>query len=74
MSSQKRSYIIVGAGVFGVSTAYELIRKYPQASVILVDRDAYDAETRVAASWDWYSILEPSNVISHLLTYILGTK
>lgn len=53
MSSSKKSYLIVGAGVFGVSTAYELIRKYPDASVTIVDRDAFDADTRVAASWDW---------------------
>jgi glycine/D-amino acid oxidase-like deaminating enzyme len=58
MSSPKKSYIIVGAGVFGVSTAYTLIQKYPDASVTLVDRDAYDAETRVAASWDWYVELQ----------------
>lgn len=53
MASTKPSYLIVGAGVFGVSTAYELIRKYPDASVTIVDRDAFDADTRVAASWDW---------------------
>jgi len=51
--SSNPSYLIVGAGVFGVSTAYTLIQKYPHASVTLVDRDAYDADTRVAASWDW---------------------
>jgi glycine/D-amino acid oxidase-like deaminating enzyme len=53
MISSKPSYIIVGAGVFGVSTAYHLIKKYPNASVTLIDRDAYDADSRVAASWDW---------------------
>lgn len=57
MASGKSSYIIVGAGVFGVSTAYHLIRKYPGASVTLVDRDAYDAESRVAASWDWNKVV-----------------
>jgi glycine/D-amino acid oxidase-like deaminating enzyme len=51
------SYLIVGAGVFGVSTAYHILRKYPQASVTLVDRDAYDAESRVAASWDWNKVV-----------------
>lgn len=51
------SYIIVGAGVFGVSTAYYLIKKYPQASVTLVDRDAFDADSRVAASWDWNKVV-----------------
>lgn len=53
MTSTKPSYLIVGAGVFGVSTAYHLIRRYPDASVTLVDRDAFDADSRVAASWDW---------------------
>ncbi|KAE8155172.1 FAD dependent oxidoreductase [Aspergillus avenaceus] len=52
-----RSYLIIGAGVFGVSTAYHLIQKYPNASVTLVDRDAYDAESRVAASWDWNKVV-----------------
>ena len=51
------SYLIVGAGVFGVSTAYHLIRKYPKASITIVDRDAYDAESRVAASWDWNKVI-----------------
>ena len=52
-----RSYIIVGAGVFGVSTAYHLIKKYPSASVTLVDRDAFEADSRVAASWDWNKVV-----------------
>ncbi|KAI1080607.1 FAD dependent oxidoreductase [Whalleya microplaca] len=47
------SYIIVGAGVFGVSTALHLITADPSASVTLIDRDAADAPSRVAASWDW---------------------
>ncbi|KAI1264092.1 FAD dependent oxidoreductase [Xylariaceae sp. FL1019] len=51
------SYIIVGAGVFGVSTAYHLIQKYPDASVTLVDRDAFDSDDRVAASWDWNKVV-----------------
>lgn len=57
MSSNNPSYLIIGAGVFGVSTAYHLIQKYPNASVTLVDRDAYDAESRVAASWDWNKVV-----------------
>ena len=51
------SYLIVGAGVFGVSTAYHLINKYPNASITIVDRDAYDADSRVAASWDWNKVV-----------------
>ena len=57
MTSSKPSYIVVGAGVFGVSAAYHLIKKYPDASVTLVDRDAFDAESRVAASWDWNKVV-----------------
>jgi glycine/D-amino acid oxidase-like deaminating enzyme len=57
MASSNPSYLIIGAGVFGVSTAYHLIQKYPNASVTLIDRDAYDAESRVAASWDWNKVV-----------------
>lgn len=57
MPDGKNSYLIVGAGVFGVSTAYHLIKKYPDASITIVDRDAYDAESRVAASWDWNKVV-----------------
>lgn len=57
MASGQQSYLIVGAGVFGVSTAYHLIKKYPNASVTLVDRDGFDAESRVAASWDWNKVV-----------------
>lgn len=51
------SYLIVGAGVFGVSAAYHLIKKFPDASVTIVDRDAFDADNRVAASWDWNKVV-----------------
>lgn len=55
--SASYSYLIVGAGVFGVSTAYHLIKKFPDASVTLIDRDAFDADSRVAASWDWNKVV-----------------
>ncbi|KAI5358837.1 putative FAD dependent oxidoreductase, FAD/NAD(P)-binding domain superfamily, MTOX family [Septoria linicola] len=57
MASANSSYLIVGAGVFGISTAYHLIKKYPNASITVVDRDAYDADSRVAASWDWNKVV-----------------
>ncbi|KAL8849899.1 MAG: hypothetical protein Q9221_005165 [Calogaya cf. arnoldii] len=44
------SYIIVGAGVFGVSTAYHLKKQVPSASVTLIDRT--DPPCPVAASHD----------------------
>lgn len=45
------SYIIVGAGVFGASTALHLIRKYPTASIKLIDREPFPCQ--LGASWDW---------------------
>ena len=57
MASTAASYIIVGAGVFGVSTAYHLIKTYPDACITIVDRDAFDADKRVAASWDWNKVM-----------------
>ncbi len=51
------SYLIVGAGVFGASTALHLVRKYPNAHIRLVDRNAFTAPTRVAASWDWNKVI-----------------
>lgn len=57
MSAVKPSYLIVGAGVFGVSTAYHLIKKYPDRQVTIVDQDAWDADNRVAASWDWNKVV-----------------
>ncbi|VBB84701.1 Putative Sarcosine oxidase [Podospora comata] len=50
-----KSYIIVGAGAFGASTALHLIRKYPSAKVYLVDRTPYPPEG--AASWDWNKVI-----------------
>ncbi|RYP91109.1 hypothetical protein DL770_002765 [Monosporascus sp. CRB-9-2] len=55
------SYLIVGAGVFGVSTALHLAARQKKegkaVTVTLVDRDAPDAPTRVAASWDWNKVV-----------------
>lgn len=50
-------YIIVGSGVFGASTALTLIRKHPNASITLIDRDSFTAPFRVAASWDWNKVI-----------------
>jgi sarcosine oxidase/L-pipecolate oxidase len=49
------SYLIVGAGVFGASTAHHLIQKHPDASVTLVDRTRGSCE--VGASWDWNKVV-----------------
>ena len=44
------SYLIVGAGVFGSSTAYHLIKALPSASVTLIDRSPFPCP--LAASYD----------------------
>ena len=49
------SYLILGAGIFGASTAYHLIKKHPNASITLVDRSLRAHEA--AASWDWQKII-----------------
>ena len=54
MSDLYRSDLIVGAGVFGVSTALQLRRKYPETTVTLVDR-AFPYQA--AASWDWSKVV-----------------
>lgn len=51
------SYLILGSGAFGASTALHLIRAHPNASITLLDRDHYAAPTRVAASWDWNKVV-----------------
>lgn len=56
-SNPPPSYIILGSGVFGASTALHLIRAHPDADITLVDRDPHDAVTRVAASWDWNKVV-----------------
>ncbi|KAI8632714.1 sarcosine oxidase [Xylariaceae sp. FL1651] len=56
-SPQPPSYNIVGAGVFGVSSALHLKSKYPDAKVTLIDRHNSDAPTRPAASWDWNKVV-----------------
>lgn len=49
------SYIIVGAGIFGASTAFHLVQKFPNASIRLVDREPFPCQ--LAASWDWNKII-----------------
>lgn len=57
MGLSDASYLILGAGVFGVSTAYHLIKQHPNASITLVDKDDFNAEERQAASWDWNKVV-----------------
>ena len=55
MAHSEDSYLILGAGVFGASTALSLIRQYPNASIRLVDREPFPCQ--VAASWDWNKVI-----------------
>lgn len=56
MSSATYSYLIVGSGVFGVSTAYHLSKIHPNASIALIDRsESYPCE--LAASHDFNKIV-----------------
>ena len=50
MANATESFLIVGAGVFGASTALHLSRHKPQASITLMDR--YPFPDPVAASFD----------------------
>lgn len=50
------SYVIVGGGVFGASTAYHLSRKHPKASITLIDRSP-TFPCPLAASHDFNKII-----------------
>jgi len=55
MSDKQSSYLIIGGGVFGASTAYHLSRAHPGASIILLDRTS-SFPNPVAASHDYNKI------------------
>lgn len=40
-TGNQQSYIVIGAGCFGASTAYHLAQLHPSASITLIDRTAY---------------------------------
>ncbi|KAF4631685.1 hypothetical protein G7Y89_g6449 [Cudoniella acicularis] len=50
------SYLIIGGGIFGVSTAYHLAQAYPEASIVLVDRSE-EFPSPLAASHDFNKIV-----------------
>ncbi|KAJ4371522.1 hypothetical protein N0V83_004741 [Neocucurbitaria cava] len=54
-SALQPSYLIIGAGVISVSTAYHLIKKYPHIFVQFVDLVPYPSQ--LAASWDWNKVI-----------------
>ncbi|CAG8951807.1 hypothetical protein HYFRA_00005611 [Hymenoscyphus fraxineus] len=55
-SPHNTSYLIVGGGVFGASTAYHLSRTHPDSSIILVDRST-SYPCSLAASYDFNKII-----------------
>jgi glycine/D-amino acid oxidase-like deaminating enzyme len=55
MGSVRETYLIVGAGLFGASTALHLIRSSPSAIVILLDRTPFPCPS--AASHDLNKII-----------------
>jgi sarcosine oxidase / L-pipecolate oxidase len=47
--------LIIGAGIFGASTALHLVRSYPTIKIKLIDREPFPCQ--LAASWDWNKII-----------------
>lgn len=56
-ASTRESYLIVGAGVFGASSAYHLAKRLPSASITLIDRSPFPCP--LAASYDWQKVVRP---------------
>ncbi|KAL8687403.1 MAG: hypothetical protein Q9218_006412 [Villophora microphyllina] len=54
-SASSPSFIIVGAGIFGASTAYHLAKAIPSASITLIDRSPFPCP--LAASNDYNKIV-----------------
>jgi sarcosine oxidase / L-pipecolate oxidase len=59
MSTSAKSYIIIGAGVFGASSAYHLAKDVPSAasSITLLDRSPFPCP--LAASYDYQKVIRP---------------
>jgi sarcosine oxidase/L-pipecolate oxidase len=54
MAATPFSFLILGAGVFGASTALALAQSYPSKSIVLIDREI---PSRRGASWDWTKVI-----------------
>lgn len=54
MAATPFSFLIIGAGVFGASTALALVQSYPSKSIVLIDREV---PCRRGASWDWTKVI-----------------
>lgn len=70
-------FVIVGSGVVGTSTCYQLLRKFPSAQVTLIDSHMRPAEgasrqnggnlpVHQARCWTWKS---PKAVLKGLYTF-----
>jgi sarcosine oxidase / L-pipecolate oxidase len=53
-ATEPSTYLIIGSGVFGASTALALIRRNPLSKVTLIDREFPNKES---ASWDWTKVI-----------------
>ncbi|RFU33658.1 hypothetical protein B7463_g2708, partial [Scytalidium lignicola] len=53
--SNTSTYLIVGDGVFGASTAYHLAKAHPDSSIVLMDRTPYPCP--LGASYDFNKII-----------------
>ncbi|OAP58533.1 hypothetical protein AYL99_07623 [Fonsecaea erecta] len=54
MAVKSFSFIVLGAGVFGASTALALVQSDPSKSIVLIDRKI---PHRQGASWDWTKVI-----------------
>ena len=39
LRTKNYDYCIVGAGIIGISTAYQLMKKHPKAKIILIEKE-----------------------------------
>lgn len=70
-ASTQESYVIVGAGIFGTSTALHLAKAFPSASITLIDRTPFPCP--LAASYDYQKVVRADygNIfVRHPLLYL----
>jgi len=54
MAATPYSFIVLGAGAFGASTALALSQSYPSKSIVLMDKEI---PCKRGASWDWTKVI-----------------
>jgi sarcosine oxidase/L-pipecolate oxidase len=72
MATKATSYLIVGSGIFGASTALHLTKTHPDAQVTLVDKEAFPPSK--AASWDWNKVVRADYFQLHYMKLALEAK